>query len=179
MENTNMTKISLTRLFEYEGKTYESLDLDLEKLTGNDDLAAENELVANGTYVSNEYTNGMYLLILASRASGIAADVFEALPILDNLAVKDAVRAYIAPKKGVDSGISMDFDCLTGRDAEAIEQEMRRENKSVISPALDSTYRVKLAARASGRKEEELRKLPIREFVQMKSEVRRFLLRLA
>jgi hypothetical protein len=98
---------------------------------------------------------------------------------MENQAVKDLVQTYLVPRKGEESAVNLDFDHLTGADADAIEDEFREKNIVVIVPAMNTEYRMKLAVKASGETEQALKALSMREYMQIDSEVRRFLLGLA
>lgn len=167
----------LKKAFEYEDKTYEEIEFDFDKLTGEDFIAILHEMNANGIFVRSEYNDGRFLKIVASKASGVAADVIAAMPYKDNQAIKDMVQEYLIPKKGEESGVEMNMDALTGRDADAIETEFMNNNLILIQPALSVDYRIKIAARASGKTEKELKEMHIRKYMMMDREVRSFLLK--
>lgn len=87
----------LAKPFEYEGKTYESMHFNWGKLTGNDGLAIENEMMAMGTTVVIPSLSGEYLVRMASRASaeGIAVNVLTALPIREYNKIRSEARSFL------------------------------------------------------------------------------------
>lgn len=68
------------------------------------------------------------------------------------------------------------FDNLTGEDIEAVEEEMQDQNKYVLSPEISSTFQSMLAARAAKIPADEIRRLPVRDYMQIKNKVRNFLI---
>lgn len=67
------------------------------------------------------------------------------------------------------------FDNLTGEDIEAIEEEMADQQRYAISPEISSTFQSMLAARAAKIPSDEIRRLPISEYMKIKNEARNFL----
>ena len=67
------------------------------------------------------------------------------------------------------------FDRLTGIDIEAIEAELQDENKYVLSPEISSTFQSMLAARAAGIGSDEIRRLPVKDYMKIKNKARDFL----
>jgi len=83
--------------FTYEGKTYERLTFDFDKLTGNDCLAIENECSALGIAVVNPAFSGNFLVRMAARAceEKIGSDVLTALPIYDFNRIRSKARSFL------------------------------------------------------------------------------------
>ena len=67
------------------------------------------------------------------------------------------------------------FERLTGEDIEAIEAELQDQNKFVISPEISSIFQSMLAARAAGIASDEIRRLPVRDYMKIKNKARDFL----
>lgn len=67
------------------------------------------------------------------------------------------------------------FENLTGADIEAIEEELQDQNKYVLAPEVSSVFQSMLAARAAGVPSDEMRRLPIRDYMQIKNKARAFL----
>ena len=67
------------------------------------------------------------------------------------------------------------FENLTGADIEAIEEELQDQNKYVLAPEVSSVFQSMLAARAGGVPSDEMRRLPIRDYMQIKNKARAFL----
>lgn len=83
--------------FTYEGKTYERLTFDFEKLTGRDSLAIEAELSARGKVVMAPEFSGEFLSRMAARActEKIGADVIAALPFADFNRIRNRARSFL------------------------------------------------------------------------------------
>ncbi len=68
------------------------------------------------------------------------------------------------------------FDRLTGEDIEAVEEELQDQNKYVLSPEISSTFQCILAARAAGVSSDEIRRLPMADYMKIKNKTRDFLI---
>lgn len=68
------------------------------------------------------------------------------------------------------------FEKLTGEDIEAIEEELQDQNKYVLTPEISSAFQSMLAARAAKIPADEIRRLPIRDYMAIKNKARNFLL---
>lgn len=68
------------------------------------------------------------------------------------------------------------FDSLTGEDIEAVEEELQDQNKYVLTPEISSAFQSTLAARAAKVPADEIRRLPIRDYMQIKNKARNFLI---
>lgn len=79
----------LSREIEFEGKKYNSLTLDFEKLTGKDLIDADAEAAALMRRPVSDYDRAYYVCV-AARAAGVPADLIVALP------AKDFTKAVLA-----------------------------------------------------------------------------------
>lgn len=68
------------------------------------------------------------------------------------------------------------FDRLTGEDIEAIEEELQDQNKYVLTPEISSAFQCMLAARAAKIPADEIRRLPVRDYMAIKNKARNFLI---
>lgn len=68
------------------------------------------------------------------------------------------------------------FEKLTGEDVEAIEEELQDQNKYVLTPEVSSVFQTMLAARAAGVGADEIRRLPLSEYMKIKNQARSFLI---
>ena len=68
------------------------------------------------------------------------------------------------------------FDRLCGEDVEAIEEELQDKNKYVLTPEVSSVFQTMLAARAAGVGADEIRRLPLGEYMKIKNQARSFLI---
>lgn len=67
------------------------------------------------------------------------------------------------------------FDKLTGEDIEAVEQEMQDMNKYALSPEISSAFQCMFAARAARVGSDEIRRLPVSDYMKIKNKTRDFL----
>lgn len=74
------------------------------------------------------------------------------------------------------SSLTFYFEKLTGEDIEAIEEELQDQNKYVLSPEISSVFQSMLAARAAKIPADEIRRLPVRDYMAIKNKARSFLL---
>lgn len=83
--------------FEYQGKTYDELIFDWDKLTGKDGLAIENEMQAIGKPVIVPTFSGEYLIRFAAKACNdeIGADAFWLMRIADYNKIRSAARSFL------------------------------------------------------------------------------------
>ena len=68
------------------------------------------------------------------------------------------------------------FDDLTGEDIEAVEQELADQNKYALSPEISSAFQCILAAKAAGVASDEIRRLPVGDYMKIKNKARDFLI---
>jgi hypothetical protein len=68
------------------------------------------------------------------------------------------------------------FDNLTGEDIEAVEEELQDQNKYVLSPEISSAFQSTLAARAAKVPADEIRRLPVKDYMAIKNKARNFLI---
>lgn len=67
------------------------------------------------------------------------------------------------------------FDNLTGEDIEAVEEELSDQGKYVLTPEISSAFQSTLAARAAKVPSDDIRRLPIRDYMAIKTKARNFL----
>lgn len=67
------------------------------------------------------------------------------------------------------------FGELTGADIEAVEQEMQDMGKYALSPEISSVFQSMLAARAARVGSDEIRRLPVADYMKIKNKARDFL----
>ncbi len=68
------------------------------------------------------------------------------------------------------------FEKLTGEDIEEVEAELQDQNKYVLSPEISSAFQCILAAKAAGVASDEIRRLPVGDYMKIKNKARDFLL---
>lgn len=67
------------------------------------------------------------------------------------------------------------FENLTGEDVEAVELELQQRNIIVLDAAVSSAFQSAIAARAARIPSDELRLLPIQDYMRIKNAARDFL----
>lgn len=68
------------------------------------------------------------------------------------------------------------FEKLTGEDIEAIEEELQDQNRYVLTPEISSVFQSMLAARAAKIPADAVRRLPVRDYMAIKTKARNFLI---
>lgn len=81
--------------FEYEGKRYETLSFNFNRLVGRDMTAIEREMQMSGETAYTPETSHAYQCRLAARAAGIMSDVLEAMPLGDFNRITNATRNFL------------------------------------------------------------------------------------
>lgn len=82
--------------YEFEGKTYESIDLSgLENLTGKDMIAAQKVLDRTGSFSFIPEMSLQYACILASRATKYPIEFFEGLHPKESMRLKNKVTGFL------------------------------------------------------------------------------------
>lgn len=96
-ESVPQLTVRLTRPFEWEGKTYEKLAFDFDKLTGRDSLEIEHEMRALNLPLITPAFSGDYILRVAARAceEEIGTDMLLALPLRSYNQVRTSVSAFL------------------------------------------------------------------------------------
>lgn len=96
-ESGSAVTVQLSRPVTYEGKIFEKVAFDFERLTGNDALAIEGEMQAMGKPVIIPSLSGEYLVRMAARAcmDPVGVDFFAALPIRDYHTIRSHARNFL------------------------------------------------------------------------------------
>ena len=98
----SVATVEFSTPFTYEGKTYEKLVFDFDRLTGNDGIAIESELQALGKPVIVPALSGDYLIRMAAKACTdvLGADAILAMRLSDFNRLRNGARPFFA-KLGV------------------------------------------------------------------------------
>lgn len=67
------------------------------------------------------------------------------------------------------------FEELTGDDVEAVELELQQRNIVVLSAEVSSAFQSAIAAKAAHMASDEIRRLPLRDYMKIKNAARNFL----
>lgn len=81
--------------YEFEGDTFDKIDLNLDALTGDDMLAAERDFGAGGGLAAMVETSKGYLAILAAKAAKVPVEFINGLPVKEFSQVTMAVQAFL------------------------------------------------------------------------------------
>lgn len=81
--------------YEFEGKTYESLEFDLATLTGADISAAKKEFVATGSFSPLPATDSDFCAILLARLVKQPIEFFAALPAREYCSLTQKVSNFL------------------------------------------------------------------------------------
>lgn len=93
--NNDMYVHKFKKTFEYEGKTYQTIDFNFGKLIGSDMIAVETEMQDKGYFaVSPEYSR-VYQCYIAAKAANIGSDVMEAMPFSEFNRITTATRNFL------------------------------------------------------------------------------------
>lgn len=89
-------KIQLSSPYQFEGKTYQEIDLNgLEKLKISDMIEAEKILAQQGSYYAVQEASMEYCCFLAAKATSLPIEFFENLPAAEGREVKNGVRSFL------------------------------------------------------------------------------------
>lgn len=72
--------------------------------------------------------------------------------------------------------MTFNFEKLTGRDIEKVEQEMHQENYNMIVPEVSKIFQTRIAARAAQVGSDVIQSLPLKDYTKITGEARNFLL---
>ncbi len=89
--------VKLRKPIEYNGKRYEELSFDFDKLTGRDALAIENEIARLGRATMVPALSGDYIVRMAARACTevIGIDLFDLISLKDYETIKSRARNFL------------------------------------------------------------------------------------
>lgn len=92
-------KIRLSKPYQFEGKTYQEIDLSgLEKMKVSDMIEAEKMLSRQGSYYAVQEASMEYCCFLAAKATELPIEFFENLTAADGKEVKNVVRSFLYPQ---------------------------------------------------------------------------------
>lgn len=89
------TVVRFRKVFQFEGKEYDNLEMDLDSLTGNDVINAENEARALGVRAVMLESSKEYQAIVAAKAASVTVDLIKALPAKEFSSVTGEVQAFL------------------------------------------------------------------------------------
>lgn len=94
-KNVGVYTHKFKRPFAYEGKTYEEMTFNFERLTGRDMIAVETEMQMNNEYALAAEISQRAQAKIAARAAGVGSDVIEAMPLNDFNRITSAARDFL------------------------------------------------------------------------------------
>jgi hypothetical protein len=81
--------------FTFEGKTYDSITLDLESLSGADISAVKKQFAAGGNFSPIPATDSDFCILLAARLAKQPVEFFNALPAREYCAIAQGVSNFL------------------------------------------------------------------------------------
>lgn len=92
-DTTENHVMTLAKPYQFEGKTYTSVDLNgIADLNSMNESEAENRLARAGFMITDTSVNYLFQCILASMATGLPEEFFTGLPMYEVLKLKNAVN---------------------------------------------------------------------------------------
>lgn len=92
----NELMLELKKPYEFEGKTYEKIDLrNLEDMTARDLISANNIMMKRGGYSPTPEMTMEFCCVLANRATKIPLEFFYQLSIADAMNLKSKVTDFL------------------------------------------------------------------------------------
>ena len=95
IQRFGIVEVTLSKPFEWCGKTYEEINMNFEGLTGRDMEAIDDEIGVMGLRGLVPAYSRMYQRMLAARASGVPSDVIDHLPLVDYNAIVTAAQNFL------------------------------------------------------------------------------------
>ncbi len=90
-----MEVLKFKKPFEFEGKTFEKIEMDLDNLRGSDILEAHRQFTAAGHFSAMAATDPNFCLRLAATASSQPLEFFEQLPAPEFVKANQTVSNFL------------------------------------------------------------------------------------
>lgn len=90
-----MEKMVLSKTYEFEGKEYREINLDLDSLTGHDLIASANQARLLGDNSPIMELSKTYLAVIASKAGKVPIDFIMSLSAKDFTAITMVVQNFL------------------------------------------------------------------------------------
>jgi hypothetical protein len=81
--------------YEFEGKTYNKLEFDLEGMTGADFAAAKRAFAKSGSFAAVPTADSEFCAVLLARLVKQPIEFFEGLPVKDYCALTQSVSNFL------------------------------------------------------------------------------------
>ena len=81
--------------FEFEGKTYEEIDIALESLKCSDMSAVKKQFAAQGEFSPMPAADSDYCMLIAARAAKMPIEFFNEMPAPEYYAISQAVGSFL------------------------------------------------------------------------------------
>ena len=88
-------KYTFIKPYEFEGKTYTELDVDIEGMTGADFAAAKKQFTKEGNFVALPAADTEFCACLLARLTKQPLEFFEHLPVKDYCALTQSVSNFL------------------------------------------------------------------------------------
>lgn len=81
--------------YEFEGKTYNELEFDLEGMKGADFAAAKRQFAKSGSFVAVPTADSEFCAVLLARLTKQPLEFFESLPVKDYCSLTQSVSNFL------------------------------------------------------------------------------------
>lgn len=81
--------------YEFEGKTFDKLEFDLEGMTGADFAAAKKQFAKAGNFAAVPAADSEFCAVLLARLAKQPQEFFDALPVKDYCALTQSVSNFL------------------------------------------------------------------------------------
>lgn len=88
-------KYTFTKPYEFEGKTYNELEFDLEGMKGSDFAEAKKQFAKMGNFAAVPSADSEFCAVLLSRLAKVPLEFFEGLPVKDYCALTQSVSNFL------------------------------------------------------------------------------------
>lgn len=95
-KGVDVMKVVFSKPYEFEGKTYDNIELNLEGLKGTDISAAKRQFQSLGFRSTAPVFDSDYCALVAARASKQPIEFFNGLPAPEYLEITSVVTSFLA-----------------------------------------------------------------------------------
>lgn len=88
-------QVTFKNKYNFEGKEFESINLDLDGLKGSDIIDAQRQFTQSGNFSAVISTDTNFQLIIASKAAAQPLEFFNELPAPEFMKVTQAVQNFL------------------------------------------------------------------------------------
>lgn len=89
-------KYEFTQPYQFEGKVFEEIEIDLESLKGSDMSAVKRQFAAKGLRSMAPIFDADYCALVAARAAKLPIEFFDEMPAKDYIEITSSVTNFFA-----------------------------------------------------------------------------------